>query len=203
MPTQVWFKPNRPNQVELSTANFGEDTTVPQFFDPARGQFISQSMQAVFIAPAMTATPTADPSWFQVQRPIIAHASTDPVYKLRTMLDRLEDTKNFREDWDSYGSQPPSNHAIEAARDLVWNVISRRYPTARNKSLPYSIVPLSGSGVQIEWHGVTDSIEVEVGRDGRFGYLLTKNEASPNRHREERDNVSEAEILRLVTAAIA
>lgn len=192
----------KPNQVELSTANLCQRFRVPQFFDPTRGQFMSQCMQTAVAAPVAQAIPTVDPIKFRVQ-PATGDASRDPVYKLRTMLDRLNDMRSFQEDWDSYGSQRPSDQAIEAARDLVWNVISRQYATAGSKSLPYSVVPLSGAGVQIEWHGANDSIEVEVCADGRFGYLFTKNEASPNRHREEHDDVSQAEILRLVTAAIA
>ena len=194
----LWFKRN---QVELSTSNFFQGIGVPEFFDPARGRFISQSMQAV-MEPSIQAVPTVDSIKFRVQ-PGIAGPSGDPVYQLRVMLDRLGEMKSFEGNWDSYGSEPPSDKAVSVARDLVWNVVALRYAASGSKALPYSIVPLSGAGVQIEWHGSTDSIEVQIGSDGRFGYLLTKDEASPARYREEHDDVSEAEILRLVTSAIS
>jgi hypothetical protein len=198
MPTLLWFKPS---QVELSTSNFFEGIGVPEFFDPARGRFLSQCHLAI-MEPATQGRPTVDPINFRLQRPT-EDPTGDPVYHLRMMLDRLKGMKNFEDNWDSYGSQAPSDRAVTVAGNLVWNVIARCFAASGNKAIPYSIVPLSGAGLQMEWRGNTDSVEVEVGPNGVFGYLLTRNEASPERYREEHDDVSEGEILRLVASAIS
>ena len=198
MPTLPW---SQHNQIELSTSNFFQGIAVVEFFDPARGRFLTQSLLSVMEAPT-EARPTVNPIEFRMQGPS-EESFGDPVYHLRVMLDRLNGMKNFGENWDSYGSQPPSDHAIKGACNLVWNVIARCYAVSGEKAIPYSIVPLPGSGVQIEWRGRTDSIEVEIGHDSKFNYLLTRNEARPERYREEHDDVSEGEILRLVASTIS
>jgi hypothetical protein len=195
MPILPWF--NR-SQVELFTANIMGQIGVPQFFDPSTGRFGTQSQLATAL-PETREKQTVDPSDFPLQRP-----TEDPsVYQLRLMLDQLRSMKSFGHDWDSYGSEPPSDLAVAAAQNLVWNIVACSYGVSGTKAIPYSIVPLSGGGVQLEWHGSTDSIEVEVGPSGEFGYLLTRNEARPDRYREEHDGVSEGEILRLVGSAIS
>lgn len=100
-------------------------------------------------------------------------------------------------DWDSYGSAPPTNVAVEAARRLINTVYRDSLLSARNPSLPFSVAPLSGGGIQLEWRGETNSIEVEVGPEGAFGYLLIKG-AEPSSVYEEEDSQSESRILELV-----
>jgi hypothetical protein len=198
MQTLPWFMPS---QVERSTSNFLQGIGVPEFFDPATGRFTSQSQLAI-MEPATQCRPTADPVNFRSQQPT-EDLTEDPVYNLRVMLDRLNGIQKFEDNWDSYGAQSPSDRAVTASNNLVWNVIARCFATSSKRAIPYSVLPLSGAGVQMEWRGITDSIEVEVSSDGKFGYLLTRNEASPARYREERDDVSEGEILRLVASTMS
>lgn len=100
-------------------------------------------------------------------------------------------------DWDSYGSAPPTRVAVDAARGLVETVYQNSLFSARIPSLPYSLAPLSGGGIQLEWRGESNTIEVEVGPEGTFGYLLVKG-TEPSFVYEEEDGVSESRILELV-----
>ena len=108
-------------------------------------------------------------------------------------LDRIA---GLRADWDSYGSTPPTSVAVETARRLINTVYRDSLLSARNPSLPFSVAPLSGGGIQLEWRGETNTVEVEIGPEGAFGYLLIKG-AEPCVYEEE-DSVSESRILELV-----
>jgi hypothetical protein len=164
-----------------------------QFFNPFTG--------SPFGEPAELGTVT--PEVGEVQTVNVAPAQDPAACQLRSMLDQLKCLKDIKVDWDSYGSEPPSHQAVNVAEALIWNAVGQCYGISGSKSVPYSILPLSGGGVQIEWHGNSDSIEVEIGARGEMSYLLTKNEASPARYREEHDNVPDGEILRLVASVLS
>lgn len=112
-------------------------------------------------------------------------------------LNDLQRIADLPADWDSYGSAPPTTVAVGTARRLINTVYRDSLLSARAPSLPFSVAPLSGGGIQLEWRGETDAIEVEIGPEGAFGYLLLKGtERSPDS--EEKDDVSESRILELV-----
>jgi len=113
----------------------------------------------------------------------------------KTMED-LERIAALGADWDSYGSAPPTTVAVGTARRLINTVYRDSLLSARNPSLPFSVAPLSGGGIQLEWRGETNTVEVEIGPEGAFGYLLIKG-AEPCVYEEE-DSVSESRILELV-----
>lgn len=117
-----------------------------------------------------------------------------PIAKTLNDLDRIAE---LRTDWDSYGSAPPTSMAVEKARRLVITVYQDSLLSARNPSLPFSVAPLSGGGIQLEWRSETAAIEVEIGPEGAFGYLLIKG-VEPSSVCEEEDGVSESRILELV-----
>jgi hypothetical protein len=100
-------------------------------------------------------------------------------------------------DWDSYGSAPPANVAVETARRLIVTVYRDSMLSARTPSLPYSIAPLSGGGIQFEWRGESKALEIEVSPEGALGYLLIQG-AEPSSVHEEEDGVPESRILKLV-----
>lgn len=100
-------------------------------------------------------------------------------------------------DWDSYGSAPPASVAVEAAGRLIETVYRNSLLSARTPCLPFSVAPLSGGGIQLEWRGENEAIEVQVSPEGAFGYLLVKG-AEPASVYEEEDGVSESRILELV-----
>jgi hypothetical protein len=68
-------------------------------------------------------------------------------------LARLESLADLKPGWDSYGGKAPTPEAIAAARVMIeWE------PTA---------TPLSGGGVQLEWHAGGYDIEIRIAPDGR------------------------------------
>jgi hypothetical protein len=109
-------------------------------------------------------------------------------------LDRIA---RLAADWDSYGGAPPATEAIKTARRLIGAVYEEALLSARNPALPYSVAPLSGGGVQLEWRGEDRAVEIQVGPSGALGYLLVKG-AEPSCAYEEEDGVPESRILELV-----
>ena len=104
---------------------------------------------------------------------------------------RLKEISEFSKNWDSYGSPAPTPESLAALRVLVNKLVAR---VSRRSAAPFSIVPLSGGGAQMEWRRDDDAIEVESDARGMLSYLLVRNESSSTRHSEERDNVPENEI---------
>lgn len=77
---------------------------------------------------------------------------------------------SLKDDWDSYGSIPPTPQAIKMAQDLIAIVVG-----AHGRD-PDNSVPVSGGGVQVEWtknqHSPIDtSMEVTIDHDGVFTYI--------------------------------
>ena len=66
-------------------------------------------------------------------------------------------------------------------------------------AVPYTVVPLSGGGVQIERRSDAGAIEVEVGPEGAFDYLLIKGTGA-SREFEERDNIPQLQVVELENA---
>jgi hypothetical protein len=172
-----------------------------EFFDPASGG--SSSRSHLCEAPAASKYTAVVPRPWDI-RPVPASAEldvNDPANRLNAILDRLTRLETFGRDWDSYGSQPPAGSAITKAQQLIWEVVSQDFAHSGVRAVPYTAVPLSGGGVQIEWQGPSGSVEIEIGPHCEFGYLMTRQ--GPHEETEERDNVPEDEILRLIAAVIA
>lgn len=117
-------------------------------------------------------------------------------------LKAFESLEALAEDWDSYGSEPPTPTAIASARDLLWKAVWEFSATARGYVVPVAIVPLSGGGVQMEWTKDEKNLEVEVGPRGEFGYLLVTG-SGPSRQSREEDGVAEDHIMNLVQFVIS
>ena len=79
----------------------------------------------------------------------------EPTWEQPT-LQRLFDLLVLPRDWDSNGSGPPSFSAVIEAFTFLTRVLS---PGAA----PPSAVPLSGGGVQLEWHRRGTDVEVTLG----------------------------------------
>ena len=122
------------------------------------------------------------------------------VSRVADALQRLREMEGLHLNWDSYGSEPPRERALAAARDLIWRVYQGSAYTGR-PSVPYAVVPLSGGGVQLEWRGFTDAIEVEISEEGVLGCLLVRG-AGPTRQFEEKDAVPESRIVELALSII-
>jgi hypothetical protein len=74
---------------------------------------------------------------------------------LAELRDRLLEVMSLPVGWDGYGGKPTSAHAATTALTFL---ISAARP---NTPAP-SVVPLSGGGVQFEWHRKGWDLEMEV-----------------------------------------
>ncbi len=116
-------------------------------------------------------------------------------------LERLQQIEGLGPNWDSYGSEAPSHVAVATAHSLIWAVYIRSVNAGQRPAVPYSVVPLSGGGVQVDWRGDAAAIEVEISSEGVLGYLLARG-SEPSRELEEADNVSQSRILQLIRDVI-
>ncbi len=77
---------------------------------------------------------------------------------------RLFGFRRLLHDWDSYGSSPPSETAINVATKIIKVIDSNRFSMPR-------INPVSGGGIQLEWDIDTREIEIEILEDGSMQFL--------------------------------
>jgi hypothetical protein len=77
---------------------------------------------------------------------------------------RILGFKKLSENWDSYGSKPPSEAAINKAIEFVLTVPSEKFQPR--------ILPVSGGAVQLEWRKRGRGLQVEFLPDGTNEYLL-------------------------------
>jgi hypothetical protein len=124
-----------------------------------------------------------------------------PAFQVDTASERLWEIEAFGADWDSYGSEATNHVAVATAHRLIWEVNKWSLNARHSPCTPYSVLPVSGGGVQIEWRGPSAAIEVEITPEGAFGYLLAKGSGSTRKF-EERDGVPECQIMELVRSVI-
>ncbi len=149
--------------------------------------------------------PTPQPSGEYTGKPPEAlperSTSGDLTIPVAAALKRLLTIEALGPNWDSYGSDAPHHMAVARAHRLIWELYMWSLGARHCPIVPYSVVPLSGGGVQVEWRGCDAVIEVEIGPEGAFGYLLSKG-TEPSREFEERDNVAESQIVEMVRSVI-
>lgn len=110
------------------------------------------------------------------------------------LLDRVVDLES---DWDSYGGSPPTPVAVRTASRVLTVVHSSFDETAGEWIVPFHVAPIPNGGLQIEWRGPGATLELDIGPDGAFGYLLIQGRGEARRF-EESENVSWATVLGLV-----
>ena len=86
----------------------------------------------------------------------------------KSLIKQLVEFSKLPLDWDSYGSPPLSAVAVELAQDVIYCLDLDFFP------LP-NIAPISGGGVQFEWHIASRSVELDIGDVGVVSYLKTEN----------------------------
>jgi hypothetical protein len=124
-----------------------------------------------------------------------------PSFLIDAAFRRLEEIEALGADWDSYGSEATKHMAVATAHRLIWQVYMWSLSARRTPSTPYSVLPLSDGGVQVEWRGPAAAVEVEISSEGVLGYLLARG-SGPTREFEERDGVPECQILELVRSVV-
>jgi hypothetical protein len=79
-------------------------------------------------------------------------------------IKRLNEILLLPENWDSYGSRPPTRAAADTAMEILTGTDIDYFVAPR-------VVPISGGGLQLEWECGARSLEVEVLDDGSVEYL--------------------------------
>jgi hypothetical protein len=102
----------------------------------------------------------------------VAAISATIVEELRPALERLAEFATLADDWDSYGAVPITAVAIDVARELAAEIISRHALSIRPEGYTFDVVPLPNGGVQLEWDVAARHLEVAVNPDGELSYLL-------------------------------
>ena len=124
----------------------------------------------------------------------IGHQSSHPGWA--AAIDRVADLSRLEDDWDSYGSVPLSSVAVSAAQNLL-TLFAQNYRVPPSAILPFHISPIPGGGIQLEWHFEKSELEVNVGSDGTFSYLLVQSEGGVETY-QEADDIDSAQIIELV-----
>jgi hypothetical protein len=108
---------------------------------------------------------------------------------------RLDSFAMYAPDWDDAGAATIAADTIMRAKRLVRDIFAN---ISHSEGEPYYIGPIPNGGIQTEWRGDADSIEVEIRPDGGFDYLLVRGYASQPNIVHRRDVPSD-EIVRLVS----
>jgi hypothetical protein len=101
----------------------------------------------------------------------VAAISATIVEELQPALERLEEFATLPEDWDSYGAVPISAVAIDRARELAAEIISKHALSIRPEGYSFDVVPTPDGGVQLEWVVGDQHLEIAIGSHGALAYL--------------------------------
>jgi hypothetical protein len=110
---------------------------------------------------------------------------------------RLAELAALEADWDSYGAYPPTPAALDGARQFLTHVEELYWRTAGERTRPTSISPLPSGGIELEWRKPEELIAVDIGADGRWGYLRKIGSGRDARY-EEADDIPSDLLLSLV-----
>jgi hypothetical protein len=109
-------------------------------------------------------------------------------------LKRLEAISVLQKDWDSYGSEAPTEAAIFAARKFIAEL------NRIQKEAPFFITAIPNGGLQMEWQGSTGALEIEIDPTGDFfNFLRITGKGTANRQSEEKQGLSAHEILQQIS----
>ncbi len=73
----------------------------------------------------------------------------------------------LKQDWDSYGSPPPTLRALNRALGILRGIAEL---DIQDLPVPF-VVPVHGGGIQLEWTVGGREFELEISRDGSVEYL--------------------------------
>jgi hypothetical protein len=110
---------------------------------------------------SLIATPGGCGQWVQV---ILTRALSQ--WQIQG-IKRLRKVLSLPENWDSYGSCPPTEEAANTATDILTKIDIDYFVAPR-------VVPVSGGGLQLEWEIGTRALELEILDDGSVEYLTTE-----------------------------
>lgn len=108
-----------------------------------------------------------------------------------SLVEKISSYRSLPQNWNSYGSPPPSAIARQKAIRFIIALLDEKQPRPR-------VTPVSGGGIQFEWSYGEREIEIEFLHDGTVEYLLTDakaNDELPGRF----DQPSRADIKRFLS----
>ncbi|MCY3955043.1 MAG: hypothetical protein OXF47_03490 [Nitrospira sp.] len=79
-------------------------------------------------------------------------------------LKSLLELGSLPEDWDSYGSPPPTEYAMDTGCSFIVNYLSDEDP------MPW-VSPVSGGGIQLSWKKQANELNLDILPDGRMEFL--------------------------------
>src|SRR3989442_6266099 len=83
---------------------------------------------------------------------------------LTKALRQIGEIAALPEDWDSAGSAAPRSEVVQAAIEMLLHLEHEEPPMPQ-------ICPVSGGGIQFEWHGPGREMEIEVLPDSSVQFL--------------------------------
>jgi hypothetical protein len=107
---------------------------------------------------------------------------------LYPVLDKLQHVSRLAENWDSYGGDAPSDKSVYTALAILSQIL-------RGESSAPALVPLSEGGVQLEWHGDGEELEIRIGANGQISAFRFDEKAGRG---EEIDQVTLSDLSRLL-----
>lgn len=113
---------------------------------------------------------------------------------MATVFDELDQLAALSPNWDSLGSDAPTQPARRCARVILEQIVDRFGTSAGRLAEPSAVAAMPGSGVLLEWRGEHANLEVDIGPGGGIGYLFVDRRCG-GRRAEEADAVSLATIL--------
>ncbi|MDQ6601484.1 MAG: hypothetical protein M3176_13460 [Chloroflexota bacterium] len=90
-------------------------------------------------------------------------------------LQRLDAFAMYPPDWDDGGAATIASDTILRAKELVQGVY--RSVQHSDEAEPFYIGPIPNGGIQVEWRGIAEGIEVEIRPDGTYGCLHVQTNA--------------------------
>lgn len=108
-----------------------------------------------------------------------------------SVVEKISSYRSLPQNWNSYGSPPPSAIARQKAILFITALLDEKQPRPR-------VTPVSGGGIQFEWSYGEREVEIEFLHDGTIEYVLTDaktNDELPGRF----DQPSRADIGRILS----
>ncbi len=113
-------------------------------------------------------------------------------------MERLAELAHLERDWDSYGADPPTPHAMSTAKTMI----RRTAKHLGGRGVPYEIMPIADGGISLEWRYPTIELGLNACPEGGWSYLLVEKDGTGRRSVEGYDLSNEdayALSLRVIT----
>lgn len=117
-------------------------------------------------------------------------------------VERISEMTRLPSGWDGEDALPPTGPAVAGACHVIVAVAERSRRAGRQTVAPWTSAPIADGGLQVEWLGSGARIEVQVGPDERFGYLLKRGNGAAARY-DEADDVDFEAIVEKITNLVA